>query len=140
MRCSVPCWQTIGTSGHRPAQVQTHHRHHLLHPSPWPQAADSPNELGACSYQDLSTFKESRQDDPGDPWLQARDNVTMRPSLTCLEPPSVCMLPSTRAAHQRGNQSRTSPDTWHHFCHLIFDDVDKTPSSTAFTALALQAF
>lgn len=98
----------------------------LPHPGP-----SSPDQLGAGSYQDFSTFKESQQDDPGDPWLQARDNVTMEPSLTCLEPPAICMSPSTTAAHQRGKQSRTfPPPTWHHFCHLIFGDVDKTPSST----------
>lgn len=42
-------------------------------------AAYLPDELGAGSYQDLSTFKESQQDDPRDPWLPARDNVTMKP-------------------------------------------------------------
>lgn len=139
LRCSVPCWQTIGTSGRGPARVQTHHRHHLLHPSPRPQRLTSPR-TGCCSHQDLSTFKESQQDDPGDPWLQARDNVTVKPGLTCLEPPAICASSSTRAAHQRGHRSSAFPLTWHHFCHLVFGGVGKTPSSAAGTALVLQAF
>lgn len=66
-----------------------------LIPRPGPSSLQ-PQQLGcrfSASYQDLSIFEESQKDDPGDPGLQARDSVTMKPSLTCLEPPTICMLP-----------------------------------------------
>lgn len=61
------------------------------------------------AHQDLSIFKESQKNGPGDPWLQAWDNLKMEPSLTCLEPPTLARYGHTRAAHQRGKQSRTFP-------------------------------
>lgn len=63
--------------------------HNVFNPMTWPQqpAASTVCQL-FTAHQDLSIFKESQKNGPGDPWLQARDNLKMEPSLTCLEPPT----------------------------------------------------
>lgn len=76
----------------------------------WPQqpAASTVWQLFAA-HKDLNIFQESQKNGPGDPWLQARDNLRMEPSLTCLEPPTLACYRNTRAAHQRGKQCRIFP-------------------------------
>lgn len=77
-----------------------------------------------ASYQDLSIFKESQKDDPGDPWLQAEDNITMEPNFICLEPPTVGMLPPPEQLLKVGIKAGPSPHMAP-FCHLIVNDVNR---------------
>lgn len=67
------------------------------------------SQLQPAFYQDLTIFKESQKYDPGGPCLQARGNVTMKPSLTCLELPTLCMLPPPVQLSNEGLKAGLSP-------------------------------
>lgn len=82
----------------------------------WPQ---QPAASAVCqlftAHQDLSSFKESQKNGPGDPWLQARDNLKMEPSLNLSWATHTCTLQPHQSSSSKRETMQDFPHPGHHF-------------------------